>query len=57
MLRGMAAHHVLRTLNPNADHLRATVSSLADGTQLQQHHSELAADRVSELAADQASAV
>ena len=53
-LRGMDAHHVLRALNPNASHLRATAASLAECTQLQQHHTELAADRASELAADRA---
>ena len=51
-LRGMAAHHALRTLNPNASHLQVTTASLAKYTQLQQHHSELAADRASALAAD-----
>ena len=55
-LRGMDAHHhVLRALNPNASHLRATTASLAECAQLQQHHSELAADRASELAADRTS--
>ena len=44
-LRGIDAHHVLCALNPNASHLRATAASLAECTQLQQHHSELAADR------------
>ena len=53
-LRGMDAHHVLCALNPNASHLRATAASLAECTQLQQHHSELAADRASVLAADRA---
>ena len=43
-LRGMDAHHVLRALNPNVSHLRATAASLAECTQLQ-HHTELAADR------------
>ena len=51
-LRGMDAHRVLRSLNSNASHLRATAASLAECTQLQQHHTELAADRASELAAD-----
>ena len=40
-LRGMDAHHVLRLLSPNASHLRAMVTSLAEYTQLQQHHTEL----------------
>ena len=53
-LHGMNAHHVLRALNPNASHLRATAASYAECTQLQQYHTELAADRVSQLAADQA---
>ena len=39
---------------PKASHLRATAASLAECTQLQQHHTELAADRASELAADRA---
>ena len=54
-LRGMDARHVLCALNRNASHLRATAASLAECTQLQQHHSELAADRASVLAADRAS--
>ena len=49
-LRGMDAHHVLCALNPNASHLRATAASLAEYTQLQQHHSELAADRARDRA-------
>ena len=53
-LRGMDAYHVLRALNSNASHLRATAASLAECTQLQQHHTELAADRASELAAESA---
>ena len=53
-LRGMDAHHLLRALNSNASHLRATAASIAECIHLQQHHTELAADRVSELAADQA---
>ena len=40
-LRDMDAHHVLRLLNPNASHLRASAVSLAECTQLQQHHTEL----------------
>ena len=47
-LRGMDAHHVLRALNPYVSHLRATAASFAECTQLtqlQQHHTELAADR------------
>ena len=44
-LRSMDAHNVLRAINPNASHLQATAESLAERTQLQQHHSELAADR------------
>ena len=48
---GMDAHHVLRTLNPNASHLRATATSLAECTQrLQQHHTELAANRARDRA-------
>ena len=43
-LRGMDAHHVLRALNPDASHLRATAALFAECTQLQQH-SELATDR------------
>ena len=39
---------VLSTLTPS--HLRATAASLAECTQLQQHHSELAADRVRDRA-------
>ena len=46
----MDAHHVPRALNPNTSHLRATAASLAECTQLQQHHSELAADRVRDRA-------
>ena len=49
-LRDMDAHHVLCALNPKASHLRATAASLAECTQLQQHHSELAADRVRDWA-------
>ena len=51
-LRGMDAHHVLRALNPYVSHLRATAAFFAECTQLQQHHTALAADRASELAAD-----
>ena len=36
--------------HPNTSHLRATVASLAECTQLQQHHTELAADRARERA-------
>ena len=53
-MRGIDARHMLRALNPNASHLRETVASLAECTQLQQHYSELAANRASELAADRA---
>ena len=53
-LRGMNAYHVLCAFNPNASPSRATAASLAECTQLQQHHTELAADRASELAADRA---
>ena len=48
----MDAQHVLGALNPNASNLQATATSLAECTQLQQHHTELVADRASELVAD-----
>ena len=53
-LLGMDAHHVLRALNPNTSHLRATATSLPDCIQLQQRHTELAANQASELATDRA---
>ena len=46
----MDAQPVPRTLSLNTSHLRATAASLAECTQLQQHHSELAADRVRDRA-------
>ena len=49
-LRGVDTHHVLRALNPNASDLRPTVASLVECTQLQQHHTELAADRARGMA-------
>ena len=53
-LRGMDAHHVFRSLNPNASYLQAMAASLAECTHLQQPPSELATDRASKLAADRA---
>ena len=53
--RSIYTHHVLRALDPDASHLRVTARSLAERTQLQQHHCELAADRARDCAADPAS--
>ena len=50
ILRGMDAHRVLRALNSNVNQMRATAASLAECTQLQQHHTEIAADRARDRA-------
>ena len=46
----MDAHRVLRALNSNVNQMRATAASLAECTQLQQHHTEIAADRARDRA-------